>query len=72
MGIQEGIQIGEPIGIKKGKINILIKQLGKKIGELTPELISLIENSDEIKLDELTVNIFDIDDEEDLRKLLVN
>ena len=58
--------------LQKGEINTLLKQLVKKIGKLTPELISLIKNSDAKKIDELTVNIFDVDDEEDVRKILVN
>ena len=62
--IQEGIQIG--------KTYVLLEMLSAKIGELTPKLINLIENSEVEKIDKLLENIYDIDSEDDVRKILVN
>ena len=57
-------------GMMKEKIVLLIKLLKQKLGHVSKELVMQIEVSPEDKLDQLTIKIFDVEDEEDVLKIL--
>lgn len=66
----QGIKQGELQGMMKEKISLLIKQLKQKLGHVSKELVMQIEVSSEDKLDQLTIKIFDVEDEEDVLEIL--
>ena len=67
---QRGIREGEMIGIRKTLTKTLIQQLISKLGHISKELILEIKKSDEDKLNELVIRIFDVNNEEDIYKIL--
>lgn len=54
----------------KEKISLLVRQLKQKLGHVSKELVMQIEVSPEDKLDQLTIKIFDVEDEEDVLEIL--
>ena len=50
-------------GMMKEKIVLLIKLLKQKLGHVSKELVMQIEVSPKDKLDQLTIKIFDVEDE---------
>ncbi|MDE6952185.1 MAG: hypothetical protein K2P09_00060, partial [Erysipelotrichales bacterium] len=69
-GIEEGLLQGEMIGIQKTLTKTLIQQLTLKLGVISNELVLEIKKSDENKLNELVIRIFDVNNEEDIYKIL--
>ena len=73
-GIEEGkilgIQEGEMIGIQKTLTKTIIQLLNSKLGNISKELILEIKKSDEDKLNELVIRIFDVNNEEDIYRIL--
>mgnify|MGYP000122005045 FL=1 len=69
-GMKQGIKQGELQGMMKEKIVLLIKLLKQKLGHVSKELVMQIEVSPEDKLDQLTIKIFDVEDEEDVLEIL--
>ena len=69
-GMKQGIKQGELQGMMKEKISLLIKLLKQKLGHVSKELVMQIEVSPEDKLDQLTIKIFDVEDEEDVLEIL--
>ena len=69
-GMKQGIKQGELQGMMKEKISLLIKLLKQKLGHVSKELVMQIEVSSEDKLDQLTIKIFDVEDEEDVLEIL--
>ncbi|MDE6952356.1 MAG: hypothetical protein K2P09_00920, partial [Erysipelotrichales bacterium] len=73
-GIEEGLllgkQQGEMIGIRKTLTKTLIQLVTSKLGHISKELILEIKKSDENKLNELVIRIFDVNNEEDIYKIL--
>ncbi|MFR7592946.1 MAG: DUF4351 domain-containing protein, partial [Longibaculum sp.] len=65
-GIVQGIKQGE----LQAKIKMLCKQLTKKLGFVSKDLMMKIEVSPEDKLDQLTIKIFDIENEKDVLDIL--
>ncbi|WP_270639985.1 DUF4351 domain-containing protein [Longibaculum muris] len=57
-------------GMMKEKIVLLIKLLKQKLGHVSKELVMQIEVSPEDKLDQLTIKIFNVEDEEDVLEIL--
>ena len=57
-------------GMMKEKIVLLIKLLKQKLGHVSKELVMQIEVSPKDKLDQLTIKIFDVEDEEEVLKIL--
>ena len=61
-------------GIQEGEMNRLIKtliqQLTLKLGGISKELVLEIKKSDEERLNELVIRIFDVNNEEDIYKIL--
>ncbi len=61
-------------GLAEGKmktlINTLVQQLKQKLGGLTPEIERKIQKSTEKQLNELTIHIFDVENEEDIIEVL--
>ncbi|MFR6099740.1 MAG: DUF4351 domain-containing protein [Longibaculum sp.] len=49
---------------------MLIKLLKQKLGHVSKELVMQIEVSPKDKLDQLTIKIFDVEDEEDVLEIL--
>ena len=69
-GMKQGIKQGELQGMMKEKISLLVRQLKQKLGHVSKELVMQIEVSPEDKLDQLTIKIFDVEDEEDVLEIL--
>ncbi len=65
-----GFQKGEECGMKKGMLGIVITQLKKVLGTLTPELTLKIEKSNEEELNNLALHISDIHSEKDVLKYI--
>ncbi|MCR1889364.1 DUF4351 domain-containing protein [Longibaculum muris] len=57
-------------GMMREKISLLIKLLKQKLGHVSKELVMQIEVSPKDKLDQLTIKIFDVEDEEEVLKIL--
>ena len=66
----EGIERGESIGIEKGKLNTLKELLKVKFGYLSSNLEEQLTKASLDKLEVLTVNIFNINSEEDVLKII--
>ena len=49
-GIEQGMQKGMQKGIQKGALQLLMRQLEKKFGELSPDLVTKLEQSDETQI----------------------
>ncbi len=73
-GFQKGEERGMERGMKKGKIDTLKKNVKTMLvylfGNLTPELTKKIEDSDEERLDNVILHIFEIHNETDVYKIL--
>ncbi len=69
-GREEGIEIGLEKGREKGKMFIIKKLLFKKFGMLPDEISHRIDTLDEIMLDEISVAILDMQQLDDLKKLI--
>ncbi len=54
----------------KGKVSLLVKLLKQKLGFISKDLITKMEVSPEDKLDQLTIKIFDIENEKDVLDIL--
>ena len=65
-----GIAKGETIDITKGEINTLIQQLNYRFGKLSESIIDKIQNSSKEQLNKLIIKVFDIQDEEDVLKII--
>ena len=70
MGRDEGKIVGLTEGKMNTLINTLVQQLKQKLGGLTPEIELQIQRSTEKQLNELTIHIFDVENEEDIIKVL--
>ena len=70
----QGMEKGELIGIEKGKReekqNTLKEQLKVKLGTLSSSLEKQLTNTSLEKLNELTLNIFNVTNEEDVLKII--
>ena len=58
-------------GRNEGIITTLIKQLNQKFGNLSKDTIKAIKQSNKKQLNSLTLHIFDIEKEEDIKKILL-
>ena len=70
----QGMEKGELIGIEKGKReekqNTLKEQLKVKLGTLSRPLEKQLTNTSLEKLNELTLNIFNVTSEEDVLRII--
>ena len=66
----QGMEKGELIGLEKGKLNTLKEQLKVKLGTLSSSLEKQLTTTSLEKLNELTLNIFNINSEEDVLKII--
>ena len=66
----QGMEKGELIGFEKGKLNTLKEQLKVKLGTLSSPLEKQLTNTSLEKLNVLTLNIFNINSEEDVLKII--
>ena len=57
-------------GLAEGKMKTLVQLLKQKLGSLTPELEIKIQTSTYDQLEQLTIHIFDVKNEEDIMKVL--
>jgi uncharacterized tellurite resistance protein B-like protein len=64
-------QSGIDEGVHKQEIKMLIEQLTSKFGEISEKLKEMIKNGNEKNLHELTINIFNVENEEDVIKILI-
>ena len=67
---KKAIQEGITQGIEKGMCLTILKQLKKKLGYLSSEVVNIIENSSKEQLEKLAVEIISIKDEHDIFVLL--
>ena len=58
------------IGRNEGIMTTLIKQLNQKFGNLSKDTIKEIKRSNKKQLNSLTLHIFDIEKEEDIKEIL--
>ena len=65
-GLQKGIEKGK----QQGKLGLILLQLKKILGKLTPELEIKLEKSSEESLDTIGIHILEIHNEEDVLKWL--
>ena len=65
-----GLEKGETIGIEKGKSDILKDLLKVKLGTLSRPLEKQLTNTSLEKLNELTLNIFNVTNEEDVLRII--
>ena len=70
IGIERMRNEGESIGIEKGKLNTLKEQLQIKLGNLSSNLEEQLTKASLDKLEVLTVNIFNINSEDDVLKII--
>lgn len=70
--IAKGIDQGIHQGISQGKLSMLMNQLKQRFGSLSKQTIINLETSSSEKLDELSLNIFNLANEEDINKVLLN
>ena len=66
----QGMEKGETIGFEKGKLNTLKELLKVKLGTLSSPLEKQLTNTSLEKLNVLTLNIFNINSEEDVLKII--
>ena len=72
LGIRKkGRNEGKRIGRNEGIMTTLIKQLNQKFGNLSKDTIKEIKRSNKKQLNSLTLHIFDIEKEEDIKKILL-
>ena len=72
LGIRKkGRNEGKKIGRNEGIMTTLIKQLNQKFGNLSKDTIKEIKRSNKKQLNSLTLHIFDIEKEEDIKKILL-
>ena len=69
-GRLEGLAEGKIVGLTEGKMNTLIQLLHQRLGKLTPEIELQIQKSTEEQLNQLTIHIFDVENEEDIVNVL--
>ena len=65
-GMEKGLEEGK----QQGKLGVVLIQLKKLLGKLTPDLEMKIVNSKEETLDSIIIHIFEIHNEEDVLKWL--
>ena len=65
-----GFEKGERFGIEKGKSDTLKEQLKVKLGTLSSPLENQLTNTSLEKLNELTLNIFNVTNEEDVLRII--
>ena len=65
-----GFEKGERYGIEKGKSDTLKEQLKVKLGTLSSPLENQLTNTSLEKLNELTLNIFNVTSEEDVLRII--
>ena len=72
MGIEydNGLVYGIAQGMGQGITKTIINQLTKNLGSILEYIINKINDSNEEDLDQLLLNIFDIDKEEDILKYI--
>ena len=63
-------RVAKQEGKSEGIIATLMKQLTQKLGQLSNETIQQIQSSNTQQLDNLTIHIFDIENENDILKIL--
>ena len=66
----QGIEKGETIGIEKGKSDTLKDLLKVKLGTLSSSLEKQLTNTSLEKLNELTLNIFNVTNEDDVLRII--
>lgn len=64
---EEGIEVG----IEQGQYLLLIKLLNKKLGRISNKYLNKIQNLDNNKIIKIALDIFNIENTEDLSKYLV-
>ncbi|MGB9783100.1 MAG: Rpn family recombination-promoting nuclease/putative transposase [Moorellaceae bacterium] len=69
-GWQEGLEQGRKVGLEEGRREILLRQLKKRLGFISPEVEEKIKALTLKELDELAEKIFEVSDERDVRALL--
>ena len=65
-GMRKGLQEGRQEGRQEGEVSLLLRQLGYKVGELTPEIKARIQSLPESGLDVLSKALFNFSTVDDL------
>ena len=67
---KSGLEKGKQLGKQQGKLGLILLQLRKILGKLTPELEIKLEKSSEESLDTIGIHILEIHNEEDVLKYI--
>ena len=68
--VEEGKRIGREQGKQEVKRNVVVLLLTKKLGKLSDQIIHLIETSSTERINQLMIQIFDIENEDDIIKFI--
>ncbi len=68
--VEEGKRIGREQGKQEEKRNVVVLLLTKKLGKLSDQIIYLIETSSTERINQLMIQIFDIENEDDIIKFI--
>ena len=68
--VEEGKRIGREQGKQEEKRNVVVLLLTKKLGKLSDQIIHLIETSSTERINRLMIQIFDIENEDDIIKFI--
>ena len=68
--VEEGKRIGREQGKQEEKRNVVVLLLTKKLGKLSDQIIHLIETSSTERINQLMIQIFDIENEDDIIKFI--
>jgi predicted transposase YdaD len=70
LGEQRGLQLGEQRGLLKGQAAILVRQLTRKFGQVSPRLKTRVSKLSAVQLENLAEAIFDLETIADLNAWL--
>ncbi|NCS79612.1 MAG: DUF4351 domain-containing protein, partial [Microcystis aeruginosa K13-07] len=71
-GLQEGLQEGRQEGRQEGEANLVLRQLNRRIGDISPELLPNIRSLDLEQLENLGEALLDFQSPQDLEQWLEN
>ena len=69
-GLEQGMSQGLELGISQGKTSVIISLLSQKLGDLSHNILSDIKSSSLDKIDLLTINLFNIQSEQDILNII--
>ena len=71
-GLQEGLEEGRQEGRQEGEANLVLRQLNRRVGDISPELLPNIRSLDLEQLENLGEALLDFQSLQDLEQWLEN